>query len=162
MDIQTNRLGLETLKEAVAGIESVVSRDHWLLKMHTVVLVARHEIQKVHQSLDLYIRTLQAAAQHRLAFGVLSKEGAEAALQNITAMAKEKNLAPIITTAQQIHQLSASFVLTDEGLTLILHCPLANDLSVYTLYRFRAFPLAIGEEIFGHLYSEKSLIALGA
>ena len=42
--------------------------------MHTIVIVARHEIQKVHQALDLYVRTLQAASQHRMSFGLLSNK----------------------------------------------------------------------------------------
>ena len=160
-EIQTNRLALDTLASAVDGIAKVVEIDHWVSKMHTIVIVARHEIQKVHQALDLYVRTLQAASQDRMAFGLLSKEGAEAALATITDMAKKQNLAPILSSAQQIHQLATSFVLTESGLTLLVHCPLASDLNVYELYRFKSFPLPIGDDVFGHLYSPKSLIALG-
>ena len=118
-DIQTNRLALDTLAAAVDGIAKVVETNHWVQKIQTIVIVTRHEIQKVHQALDLYVRVLQAAGQHRLAFGILSKAGAEAALAEITSMAKKQNLAPILANAQQIHQLSTSFVLTEKGLTYL-------------------------------------------
>ena len=118
-DIQTNRLALDTLAAAVDGIAKVVETNHWVQKIQTIVIVTRHEIQKVHQALDLSVRVLQAAGQHRLAFGILSKAGAEAALAEITSMSKKQNLDPILANAQQIHQLSTSFVLTEKGLTYL-------------------------------------------
>ena len=43
-EIQTNRLALDTLASAVDGIAKVVEIDHWVSKMHTIVIVSRHEI----------------------------------------------------------------------------------------------------------------------
>ena len=43
-EIQTNRLALDTLASAVEGIAKVVEIDHWVSKMHTIVIVSRHEI----------------------------------------------------------------------------------------------------------------------
>ena len=43
-EIQTNQLALDTLASAVEGIAKVVEIDHWVSKMHTIVIVSRHEI----------------------------------------------------------------------------------------------------------------------
>lgn len=161
-DIRTNRISILSLVDAVSGIEKLMQHNQWINNVQTVTLVVRHQIQKVQCALDLYIAAIQQAANHRLAYGLLTFEAAEAALANITQVAKQRKMTPILQTAQQIHQLEASFLTNDEGVTLILHVPLASEDTVFHLWRFTSFPLRIGQKVFGHIHSEKSLIALGS
>ena len=160
-EIATNRLAMKVLAKAVEGIERVVEYNTWLNDVQSVTLVVRHQILKVNQALDLYLDAIQAAANHRLAYGLLSFEAAENALNNVTQMAKKRQLTPILQTAQQIHQLPTSFLISDDGVTLILHIPLASEDTIFHLWRFTSFPLPIGKDVFGHIHSDKTLIALG-
>ena len=113
------------------------------------------------KALDLYVDAIQAASNHRMAYGVLSFKAATEALNKIKSMAKERQLTPVLQTAQQIHQLETSFLTSEDCVTLLLHIPLASEDTVFQLERFTNFPLRISDNVYGHTYADKTLIALG-
>ena len=74
-------------------------------------MTIKTSISRVERYLDLYIQIVQGASQHRMAFGVLSKEGALKVFRNISAMAGKKNMKPVISHSRQLLQLSTSFII---------------------------------------------------
>lgn len=161
-EIRTNRLAIKVLSSAVASIEEVVTENSWLNEVQSITLIVRHELMKVNRALNLYVDAIQAASNHRLAYGVLSFEAAQKALNDIITMAEKKQLTPILQTPHQIHQLPTSFLTSEDGVTLLLHVPLASEDTVFSLKRFTSFPLSIGKDVFGHIHADKTLIALGS
>ena len=69
------------------------------------------------------------------------------ALNKIKSMAKERQLTPVLQTAQQIHQLDTSFLTSEDGVTLLLYIPLASEDTVFQLKGFTSFPLQNGDNV---------------
>ena len=115
----------------------------------------------VDKALDLYVDAIQAASNHRMAYGVLSFKAATEALNKIKSLAKKRQLTPVLQTAQHIHQLETSFLTSEDGVTLLLHIQLALEDTVFQLKRFTSFPLWIGDNVYGDIHTDKTLIALG-
>ena len=111
-DIMTNRMALKELSELVRNVTLLVRGNTFHSTVNSMVMSVETEIRRVDRYLDLYIRIVQGASQHRMAFGVLSKEGAMKVFQNITAMATDKRMKPVISHSRQLMQLSTSFLIS--------------------------------------------------
>ena len=104
---------------------------------------------------------MEAASNHKMHFSVLTKDGAEQALKKIQELAKPRNLYPVVATTQQLAQLNCSYILTSRGCNLIVHVPLGNELSTFTIHRFQPLPIAIGSKVYGTLEPDNDIIAIG-
>ena len=118
-------------------------------------------MQKLDNTLNLFIDIMEAASNHKMHFSPLTKEGAEKALIKIKALAKPTHLYPVVATTQQLAQLDCSYILTSRGFNLIVHIPLGNELSTFNIHRFQPLPIAIGSKVYGTLRPDNDIIAIG-
>ena len=91
-EIGTKRLTIKVLSSTVETIEKYVKQNVWINELQSITEIIRHEIMKVDKALDLYVDAIQAASNHRMAYGVLSFKAATEALNKIKSMAKYRQL----------------------------------------------------------------------
>ena len=104
---------------------------------------------------------MEAASNHKMHFSVLTQQGAEQALSKIKELAQSRHLYPVITTTQQLAQLDCSYILTSRGFNLVVHVPLANEMSTFVIHRFQPLPIPIGSKVYGTLRPDNDIIAIG-
>ena len=160
-EIATNRMAIKSLGNVTAAIGKLTSTNHWTSVGNSAAKIIMSEIQKLDDILNLFIDIMEAASNHKMHFSVLTKDGAEQALKKIQELAKPRNLYPVVATTQQLAQLDCSYILTSRGFNLIVHVPLGNELSTFTIHRFQPLPIAIGSKVYGTLEPDNDIIAIG-
>ena len=113
-DITINRDSIVELAKSQQQIIKRIHRHDDILNMQVAVTQAQSLIQAVRFKLQLYVRIVQAAAHHRLAFGLVSSSIATQTLQNIKVMSQDANLTPVITSIHHFHM-----VLKDQTINII-------------------------------------------
>ena len=119
------------------------------------------EYSKVHLALDQFVDIIEASQHHKFHPGVLSQEGAISAFDEIKGLAEVRGLTPVITTAQQLSQLQTNFYMTPTGINLVVDIPLASEQTTFTLHKYNALPIKLGEEVFAKLVPSNPILAIG-
>ncbi len=86
---------------------------------------------------------IKLAQHHRLAPGALPNDVLDGIIEDVTAVAKKKNLVPFVTFASDLFQIEVShlYLSATNEFTLILHVPTVANSNLLILYEF--LPLTI-------------------
>jgi hypothetical protein len=86
---------------------------------------------------------VKSAQHHRLAPGALPHDVLDGIIDQVTAIAKKKNLVPFVTFASDLFQLEVSHLYTSatNEFTLILHIPMVANSNLLNLYEFLPLPI---------------------
>ena len=160
-DIATNRIAIKTLADVAQGIAKLTSEAHWTSVGNSAAIIIANELAKVENVLNTFVNIMEAASNHKMHFSVLTQQGAEQALSKIKELAQSRHLYPVITTTQQLAQLDCSYILTSRGFNLVVHVPLANEMSTFVIHRFQPLPIPIGSKVYGILRPDNDIIAIG-
>ena len=106
-------------------------------------LLVETELGRLNAALDQFLEIIQAATSHRFHHTILTKEGATIALNEIKKLARSRGLVPVINNPQQFSQLETSYMLTDNGINLVIHLPLASDETTFSIYKYNSLPIMI-------------------
>ena len=75
----------------------------------------------------------------------MTKEGATIALTEIKKLPRSRGLVPVINKPQQFSQLETSCMLTDNGINLVIHLPLASDETTLSIYNRIKYNITIND-----------------
>ena len=106
-------------------------------------LAASDLLQYSHDTLNLYTSIIEKAQQNKFATGLLSVQGAKNTIEQVQSLAKKKNLELASTNINHFYQYPTSLIHTQDGLSIIIHCPLVSKQSLFTLYRYHSFPIPL-------------------
>ena len=159
--ILTNRnkiSGLEALTIKIAKFSKI---EHFKQNSLLLFVMMDTEYSRVLAALDEYVGIVEAAQLHKFYPGVLSREGAISSFDEIKALAEVRGLTPVIQNAQQFSQLETSFYFTTTGITLIVNIPLTSEQMTFSLFKFNALPIKLGNNVVLELVPQNSIIAIG-
>ena len=167
--IATNRHLLSNLGDVVSVVSKTVRADHWKLNGVYLFLLIQTELEKLDSLLDTYINAISSACQHKLHIGLLSQEGAREVYRRIHKLAKKSNLVPIINNPTQLSQLPVSYVLTETGFKIIIHCMASSENLTYKLFEFNPFVINMGKSsdnsgpaVFGRITPKNTILAISS
>ena len=58
--------------------------------------------------------------------------------------------------------LETSYLLTDSGITLIIHLALASEETTFLIYKYNSLPIMIGTEVFAKIQPKNEILAVGS
>ena len=168
-DIQTNRHLISNLADVVSVVSQAVRAEHWKLNGVYLYLLIQTELDKLDSLLDTYTNAISTACQHRLHIGVLTEEGAKGVFRKIHKIAKNNNLVPIINSPAQLSQLPVSWVLTETGVKIIIHCMASSESRTFKLFQYKPFIINMGKSkdqdgpaVFGKIQPKNSILAISS
>ena len=159
--IITNRQLITGLEELTIRIGKYTKIHHFEANGMLLFVLMQSEFSKVHLALDQFVDIIEASQHHKFHPGVLSQEGAISVFDEIKGLAEVRGLTPVITTAQQLSQLQTNFYMTPTGINLIVEIPLASEQTMFTLHKYNALPIKLGEEVFAKLVPGNPILAIG-
>ena len=159
--IATNRAAVSQLAELTERIISYTTVEHWRSAGQFVYILVETEMGRLNAALDQFLEIIQAATSHRFHHTVLTKEGATIALNEIKNLARSRGLVPVINNPQQFSQLETSYMLTDNGINLVIHLPLASDETTFSIYKYNSLPIMIGTKVFARIQPRNEILAVG-
>ncbi len=101
-------------------------------------------IEKKFKSVVWHHETVVKLAQHhQLAPGALAHNVLDRIMDQVTAVAKKKNLIPFVTFASDLFQIEVSrlYSTAKNKFTLILHVPMVANANLLNLYKFLPLPI---------------------
>ena len=168
-DIQTNRHLISNLGDVVRVVSQTVKAEHWKLNGVYLYLLIQTELDKLDSLLDTYTNAISTACQHRLHIGVLTEEGAKGVFRKIHKIAKNNNLVPIINSPAQLSQLPVSWVLTQTGVKIIIHCMASSESLTFKSFQYKPFIINMGKSedqdgpaVFGKIQPKNSILAISS
>jgi hypothetical protein len=159
--IITNRNMISGLEDLTIRIGKYTKIHHFETNGMLLFVLMQSEYSRVHLALDQIVDIVEASQHHKFHPGVLSQEGANSAFDEIKGLAEVRGLTPVIRTAQQLSQLQTNFYMTPTGITLVVDIPLASEQTTFTLHRYNALPIKLGEEVFAKLVPSNPILAIG-
>ena len=159
--IATNRAAISQLAELTERVVTFTTIEHWKTSGQFMYMLVETELARLNSALDQFLEIIQAATSHRFHHTVLSKEGAKIALDEIKKLAKTKGLVPVINNPQQFSQLETSYMLTDKGINLVIHLPLASEETTFSIYKYNSLPIMIGEKVYARIQPKNEILAVG-
>ena len=160
-EISTNRAAISQLAGLTEKVITFTSIAHWQKEGQFTYMLIDTELTRLNVALDQYLEIIQAASIHRFHPTVLTKEGAQIALDEVKSLAITKGLVPVINNPQQLSQLETSYMLTQKGINLVVHLPLTSEKTTFTLYKYNSLPIMIGTKVFAKIQPKNEILAVG-
>ena len=161
--IVTNQKSTHDLAVLALGIKKFTELTHFELEGTVLFILLNSEFEQIHRTLDTFVEILEAAQVHNFHPGTLTVDGSEAVFSDIKGLAAQRGLEPVIQTAQQLSQCSTHFFLTNTpGLTLVVEVPLVNEQNLFSLHKYTALPISIGQKVFARIVPENPILAIGS
>ena len=160
-EIMTNRNMIDGLTSLTSKLAKFTSVQHFEANGMLMYVLMTAEYARINDALNQYTQIVEASTNHRFHPSILTQHSGVSAFEEIKAIAETKGLVPIIQNAQQMSQLHTHFYFTPTGLTLVIEIPLCSEHNTFTLQKFDALPLQLGNEVYIKLVPDYPLIGIG-
>lgn len=101
----------------------------------------RHALFITNASIDKYVRVVEAAHNHRLAFGLVSFADAAQVVKDLSELARYQNFHLALSKPQHLLQCPVTMALLDDGIRLYVHINAFSG-SPLDLYKYHPWPLS--------------------
>ena len=159
--IMLNRNKLASLEDLTVKLADFVTTQSFKENGALVYMIMVAEYDRIEHELDQIMSIVESAQNHKLHPSVLTKRGSEDEFAVIKDKAESQGLTPVISTPQQLSQMSTHFFYTPSGLNLIVDVPLTADFNTFLFCQFNPLPIKLGGQVYVKIAPEHKVLAIG-
>ena len=166
--VESNAKGIMLNRNKIASLENLTLRladfavaesfkDNGVL----VYMIMMAEYDRIEHELEQFMDIVESAQSHLMHPSVLTKRGTEEAFEVIKGKAEVLGLTPVISSPQQLSQMSTHFHYTQFGLNLVVDIPLAAEFNSFQLFQFQPLPIKLGGHVHVKIAPGSQILAIG-
>ena len=159
--IMMNRNKLASLENLTLKLADFATAESFKDNGVLVYMIMMAEYDRIEHELEQFMDIVESANNHLMHPSVLTKRGTEDAFAVIKGKAEVLGLTPVISSPQQLSQMSTHFHYTEFGLNLVVEIPLTANFNTFLLYQFHPLPIKLGGQVHVKIAPENRILAIG-